>query len=123
MIADRFHGARCGIVLSLGALLLGMVVMLLPANAAAASKIKVVTSTQDLASLAQEVGGDHVEVSFIGHGYQDPHFVEPKPSFLLLLRNADLLISVGLQLEIGWLPPLINQSGNPKIQVSASGNI
>ena len=70
MIADRFHGARCGIALSLGALLLGMVVMLLPANAAAASKIKVVTSTQDLASLAQEVGGDHVEVSFIGRGYQ-----------------------------------------------------
>jgi ABC-type Zn uptake system ZnuABC Zn-binding protein ZnuA len=100
-----------------------MVVMLLPANASAASKVKVVTSTQDLASLAQEVGGDHVEVSFIGRGYQDPHFVEPKPSFLLLLRNADLLISVGLQLEIGWLPPLINQSGNPKIQVGASGNV
>lgn len=87
----------------------------------AASKLNVVTSTQDLASLTQEVGGDRVEVNFIGRGYQDPHFVEPKPSFLLLLRHADLLISVGLQLEIGWLPPLITQSGNGKIQVGAPG--
>ena len=118
MHAYRIRGARYPI-----ALVLAAVVALLPGNAAAASKIRIVTSTQDLASLAQEVGGDHVEVNFIGRGYQDPHFVEPKPSFLLLLRNADLLISVGLQLEIGWLPPLINQSGNPKIQVSAPGNM
>jgi zinc/manganese transport system substrate-binding protein len=89
--------------------------------ASAASKLNVVTSTQDLASLTQEVGGDRVEVNFIGRGYQDPHFVEPKPSFLLLLRRADLLISVGLQLEIGWLPPLITQCGNGKIQVGAQG--
>jgi zinc/manganese transport system substrate-binding protein len=61
-----------------------------------------------------------VEVNSIARGYQDPHFVEAKPSFLLLLRRADLLIIVGLQLEIGWLPPLINQSGNPRIQVNAS---
>jgi zinc/manganese transport system substrate-binding protein len=86
-----------------------------------AGKIKVVTATSDLAALAQEVGGDRVEVESIARGYQDPHFVEAKPSFLLKLRNADLLILVGLQLEIGWLPPLINQSGNSRIQVSASG--
>ena len=91
------------------------------APSAAAAKLNVVTSTQDLASLTQEVGGDRVDVTFIGRGYQDPHFVEPKPSFLLLLRHADLLISVGLQLEIGWLPPLITQSGNGKIQVGAQG--
>jgi ABC-type Zn uptake system ZnuABC Zn-binding protein ZnuA len=54
-------------------------------------------------------------------GYQDPHFVEPKPSFLLKLQKADLLVVVGLQLEIGWLPPLITQSRNPKIQVGAPG--
>jgi ABC-type Zn uptake system ZnuABC Zn-binding protein ZnuA len=54
-------------------------------------------------------------------GYQDPHFVEAKPSFLLKLRQADLLIVVGLQLEIGWLPPLISQSGNSRIQVGANG--
>jgi zinc/manganese transport system substrate-binding protein len=88
---------------------------------ASAKKLKVVTSTTDLAALAQEVGGDKVEVESIAKGYQDPHFVEAKPSFLLKLRNADLLISVGLQLEIGWLPPLITQSGNPRIQPGAGG--
>lgn len=84
-------------------------------------KIKIITATSDLAALAQEVGGDHVEVESIARGYQDPHFVEAKPSFLLKLRHADLLISVGLQLEIGWLPPLITQSGNPRIQPDAAG--
>jgi len=106
-------------IILLGALLAG----LLPVPATAASKLRVVGSTQDLAALAQEVGGDRVEVEFIGRGYQDPHFVEPKPSFLLILRHADLLISVGLQLEIGWLPPLITQCGNPRIQVGAPGNL
>jgi ABC-type Zn uptake system ZnuABC Zn-binding protein ZnuA len=87
----------------------------------AAEKIQIVTATSDLAALAQEVGGDRVEVESIARGYQDPHFVEAKPSFLLKLRKADLLIVVGLELEIGWLPPLINQSGNPRIQVAAPG--
>ncbi len=88
---------------------------------AAAKKLNVVTSTTDLAALAQEVGGDKITVDSIAKGYQDPHFVEAKPSFLLKLRNADLLISVGLQLEIGWLPPLITQSGNPRIQPGKAG--
>jgi ABC-type Zn uptake system ZnuABC Zn-binding protein ZnuA len=88
---------------------------------AQAKKLNVVTSTTDLASLAQEVGGDRITVEAIAKGYQDPHFVEAKPSFLLKLRNADLLLSVGLQLEIGWLPPLITQSGNPRIQPGARG--
>src|ERR1700736_6569528 len=88
---------------------------------AAAKKLNIVTATTDLASLAQEVGGDKVNVESIAKGYQDPHFVEAKPSFLLKLRQADLLITVGLQLEIGWLPPLITQSGNPRIQVGANG--
>jgi len=86
-----------------------------------AKKLNVVTSTTDLAALAQEVGGDRITVDSIAKGYQDPHFVEAKPSFLLKLRRADLLISVGLQLEIGWLPPLIAQCGNPRIQVGAPG--
>jgi ABC-type Zn uptake system ZnuABC Zn-binding protein ZnuA len=89
--------------------------------ARAASKIKIVTSTTDLAEFASEVGGDRVEVESIARGYQDPHFVEAKPSFLLKLRRADLLILVGLQLEIGWLPPLISQCGNPNVQVGAKG--
>jgi zinc/manganese transport system substrate-binding protein len=86
-----------------------------------AKKLSVITATTDLAALAQEVGGDKVQVEAIAKGYQDPHFVEAKPSFLLKLRQADLLIVVGLQLEIGWLPPLINQSGNARIQVGAPG--
>src|ERR1700674_1104723 len=88
---------------------------------AAAKKLNVITATTDLASLAQEVGGDKINVESMAKGYQDPHFVEAKPSFLLKLRQADLLIAVGLQLEIGWLPPLITQSGNPRIQVAAPG--
>jgi zinc/manganese transport system substrate-binding protein len=89
--------------------------------AAAAKKLNVVTATTDLAALAQEVGGDKINVESIAKGYQDPHFVEAKPSFLLKLRQADLLVVVGLQLEIGWLPPLITQSGNARIQVGANG--
>src|SRR3954453_15903076 len=88
---------------------------------AAAKKLNVVTATTDLAALAQEVGGDHVSVESIAKGYQDPHYVEAKPSFLLRLRQADVLIVVGLQLEIGWLPPLVTQSGNSRIQVGANG--
>jgi len=85
------------------------------------SKLQIMTATTDLAALAQEVGGDKVNVESIARGYQDPHFVEAKPSFLLKLRHADLLIVVGLELEIGWLPPLITQSTNPRIQVGAPG--
>jgi zinc/manganese transport system substrate-binding protein len=95
-------------------------VVLLP-SWAEARKLNVVTATTDMAALAQEVGGDRITVESIAKGYQDPHFVEAKPSFLLKLRNADLLITVGLQLEIGWLPPLITQCGNAKIQVGANG--
>jgi zinc/manganese transport system substrate-binding protein len=92
-------------------------------SVAEAKRLMVVTSTTDMAALGQEVGGDRIEVESIAKGYQDPHFVEAKPSFLLKLRRADLLIHVGLQLEIGWLPPLITQSGNPKIQMGAQGNL
>ena len=88
---------------------------------AEAKRLNVVTATTDMAALAQEVGGDRISVESIAKGYQDPHFVEAKPSFLLKLRQADLLIVVGLQLEIGWLPPLITQSGNARVQVGANG--
>jgi zinc/manganese transport system substrate-binding protein len=90
------------------------VTLLGSANAFAA--IKVVTTTQDLESLTREVGGDKVTVESLAKGYQDPHFVEAKPSFILKLHSAELLIVVGRELEIGWLPPLINQSRNPRIQ-------
>jgi ABC-type Zn uptake system ZnuABC Zn-binding protein ZnuA len=94
---------------------------LLFATGAFAAPLKVVTTIADLASLTKEVGGDRVDVQSIARGYQDPHFVEPKPSFLLLLRNADLLEVVGLELEIGWLPPLLDQSRNNKIRPGSKG--
>jgi zinc/manganese transport system substrate-binding protein len=90
-------------------------------TASAAAKLNVVTATEDPAAITREIGGDRVNVDSIARGYQDPHFVEPKPSFLLKLQKADLLELVGLQLEIGWLPPLITQSRNPKIQVGGRG--
>jgi zinc/manganese transport system substrate-binding protein len=102
----------------IAAFMVGLAVL---AGTAQAKKLNVVTATTDMAALAEEVGGDHISVESLARGYQDPHFVEPKPSFLLKLRQADLLITVGLQLEIGWLPPLITQSGNARIQVGASG--
>src|SRR5215468_355827 len=88
---------------------------------AAQSKLNVVATTEDLAAVAREVGGDHVTVDSIAKGYQDPHFVEAKPSFILKLQKADLLVLVGRDLEIGWLPPLIQQSRNSKVQVGADG--
>jgi zinc/manganese transport system substrate-binding protein len=87
----------------------------------AAGPLKVVTTTEDLASLAREVGGDKIEVTALAKGYQDPHFVDAKPSFTLALSRADLLIVVGRELEIGWLPPLQNNSRNAKVQVGAEG--
>jgi len=90
-----------------------------PAEARAA--VKVITTTEDLAALVREVGGDKVEVEALARGYQDPHFVEAKPSFILKLHAADLLVVVGRELEIGWLPPLITQSRNSKVQVGAQG--
>src|SRR6202163_563480 len=95
--------------------------LLCPVTGSADSKIRIMTATTDLASLAQEVGGDKVDVESIARGYQDPHFVDPKPSFLLKLSRAQLLIVVGLELEIGWLPPLITQCSSSRIQVGGPG--
>jgi ABC-type Zn uptake system ZnuABC Zn-binding protein ZnuA len=87
----------------------------------AAAALQVVTTTADLGSLAQEIGGDRVTVTALAKGYQDPHFVDPKPSFILAVSKADLLIVIGRELEIGWLPPLINSSRNGKIQPGGPG--
>src|SRR5882672_12264425 len=99
-----------------GLLAAGVSLALLAPPTAAAKNLKIITTLTDLASLTHEVGGDKVDVEALAKGYQDPHFVDPKPSFLLKLRHTDLLISVGLELEIGWLPPLVTQSGNGNIQ-------
>jgi ABC-type Zn uptake system ZnuABC Zn-binding protein ZnuA len=83
--------------------------------------VKVVTSLQDFASIADSIGGKRVETFAIAKGYQDPHFVDPKPSFVLKLSRADVLIAAGLELEIGYLPPLIDQSRNEKIHPGSPG--
>ncbi len=98
-----------------------LLVVAVTAAPRAAGKLNVVATTEDLASLAREVGGDRIDVDSIAKGYQDPHFVEPKPSFVLKLNKAQLLIVVGRELEIGWLPPLITQSRNAKIQPGGEG--
>jgi len=87
---------------------------ILPGRAAAA--LKVVTTVEGLASIARQVGGDRVEVTSLSRGIQDPHFVDANPTLTVKLRQADLLVDIGLDLEIGWLPPLVNQSRNPAIQ-------
>jgi len=89
----------------------------------AQSNFNGITTTRDLAAIAREVGGDHITVESIARGYQDPHFVEAKPSFILKLQKANILILVGRDLEIGWLPPLIQQSRNSKVQVGADGYV
>jgi zinc/manganese transport system substrate-binding protein len=94
---------------------------LMAAALPAAAAVRVVATTEDLASLAREIGGDRVTVVGLAKGYQDPHFVDPKPSFILEVSRADLLIVVGRELEIGWLSPLINSSRNAKIQPGANG--
>ncbi len=89
--------------------------------AAASAAVKVIATTEDLASIVREIGGEKVSVEALARGYQDPHFVEAKPSFILKLHGADLLVLVGRELESAWLPPLITQSRNAKIQPGSPG--
>ncbi len=94
--------------------------LVLPA-AAFAKNVQVITTTEDLASIAFEIGGAHADVMSIAKGYQDPHFVDAKPSFLLKLKKADLLVVVGLELEVGWLPSLLTNARNSKILPGSAG--
>ena len=94
---------------------------LLGVSSSANAAVKVITSTQDLAALVSEIGGDKVTVEALARGYQDPHQVEAKPSFVIKLNSADLLVVVGRELEVAWLPPLITQSRNAKIQPGNPG--
>jgi len=98
-----------------------LLLLLLLVPAAAGAQVHVVTTTEDLGSLTREVGGDKVNVVALAKGYQDPHFVDPKPSFILSVSKADLLIAVGRELEIGWLPPLLTSGRNAKIQPGNKG--
>ncbi len=90
---------------------------------ATAGTIKVVTTTTDLKSITELIGGNKVSVSSIATGYQNPHFVDPKPSYIINLSNADMFVTVGLDLETGWSPQLLTSSRNTKIQKGGAGYV
>ncbi len=104
---------------TLWALLLTPLALLsLPAQAA----LKVMACEPEWGALAQELGGSLVEVSVATSALQDPHQIQAKPSLIARARNADLIVCTGAELEVGWLPILLQQSGNPKVQSGQSGN-
>jgi len=92
-------------------------------SAVYAKKIIVVTTTSDLKSITEFIGSDKVDVSSIATGYQNPHFVDPKPSYIIKLSKADMFVTVGLDLETGWSPQLLSSSRNPKIQRGSIGYV
>jgi ABC-type Zn uptake system ZnuABC Zn-binding protein ZnuA len=92
-------------------------------TSARAEPLRVVTSTTDLYDIARSVGGEKITATHIGEGYQDPHFIEAKPSFVLQLRKADVWAFVGLDLEIGWMPLLLDGAKNPRIRAGGTGYV
>lgn len=96
-----------------------LLLLLVPVPARAA--VKVVTSTTDLADIVASIGGDKVSVNSITLGPQDPHYIAAKPSYMVKLSRADLLVSVGLELEVGWLPSLISGARNPRVMPGRPG--
>src|SRR6185295_6579414 len=89
----------------------------------AQAKLNVVATTPDLASIAKEIGGDQIELTTLAKPTEDPHFVDAKPSFIVKLNKADVLLEGGAELEIGWLPPLLNGARNEKLASGAPGRV
>jgi len=87
------------------------------------AQVKIVTTTTDMKSIAEFIGGNKVSVTSIATGYQNPHFVDPKPSYIISLTKANLFVTVGLDLETGWSPQLLSSSRNTKIQKGAAGYV
>jgi zinc/manganese transport system substrate-binding protein len=114
-------GGRVQTFTRFGRVVAAVLVAGLAGAAEARAEIKVIATTEDLAAIAREIGGDRVEVEALARGFQDPHYVEAKPSFILKLHSADLLVVVGRELEGAWLPPLITQSRNAAIQLGGAG--
>src|SRR5512145_3225444 len=102
---------------------LALIALLAGAPPAASAGPRVVTTTEGLAAVAREVAGDRATVESLSRGVQDPHFVDANPILAVKLRDADLLLDVGLDLEAGWLPPLVSQSRNGRIQPGGSGRL
>src|ERR1043166_8324892 len=92
-------------------------------GASAPKKLNVVATTPDLAAIARDIGGDAVTVTALAKPTEDPHFVDAKPSHLVTLNRADVLIEGGAELELGWLPPLLDNARNDKIAAGAPGRV
>src|SRR5438874_8225335 len=90
---------------------------------AAQAKLNVVATLPDFGSLAREIGGDKIDIIVLAKATEDPHFVDARPSFVVQLRTADVLIDGGAELELGWLPPLLQNARNPKIEVGKPGRV
>src|SRR5438128_7673510 len=90
---------------------------------AAQAKLNVVATLPDFGSLAREIGGDNVDIIVRAKATEDPRFVDARPSFVVSLRNADALIDGGAELELGWLPPLLQNARNPKIEIGKPGRV
>lgn len=91
--------------------------------ATAFAKLNVVATTPDIASIAKEIGGDHIDITTLAKPTEDPHFVDAKPSFIVKLNRADVLLEGGAELEIGWLPALLDQARNSKLAPGAPGHV
>jgi len=89
----------------------------------AAERLRVCATTADLGSLATVIGGQHIELTVFAKGGDDPHFIEPRPTFVKSLSRADVLIDIGMELEIGWLPPIVQQAGNAALHPGGDGRI
>lgn len=100
-----------------------IIILLSACVCTAHANLNVVTTLPDYAALAREIGGDHVDVTAMAKPTEDPHFVDARPSFIVKLRTADILIEGGAELESGWLPPLLQTARNPKIETGAPGRV
>jgi zinc/manganese transport system substrate-binding protein len=87
----------------------------------AVANLAVFATVPEWGALAQELGGDKVDVYTATNALQDPHHVEAKPSLIAKARKADLVVATGAELEIGWLPLVLQQAGNPKVQPGQPG--
>src|SRR5215475_7764320 len=92
-------------------------------HAPVAAKLSVVATTPDLGAIAKEIGGDNIDVKTLAKPTEDAHFVDAKPSHIVTLNRADVLIEGGAELELGWLPPLLESARNTKIEPGAPGRI
>src|SRR2546427_12322412 len=89
----------------------------------AQAKLNVVATTPDMGSIAKEIGGDKIELTTLAKPTEDPHFVDAKPSFIVKLNRADVLVEGGAELEIGWLPALVDQARNDKLAAGAPAHV